>query len=173
MDNPFQIFAILALYLYEIYIFIPEYMSDKKPYSLKRVIQAYNIFQVVACIILIHGVSRTVQFGIKLMIKCEKQIVTSGWSSGEIQIIGCYPPDYTINERSVRMAKYIWYTMLLKMTELIETLFFALRKKNNQISFLHVYHHVTTLIASWVITKYLAGTYLIFLFFNQPPLQFL
>jgi hypothetical protein len=36
-------------------------------------------------------------------------------------------------------------------------LFFVLRKKNNQISLLHVYHHSMTPIMTWVLVRFLAG----------------
>jgi hypothetical protein len=36
-------------------------------------------------------------------------------------------------------------------------IFFVLRKKNTQISFLHVYHHATQVIFTWAYLKYLPG----------------
>jgi hypothetical protein len=33
----------------------------------------------------------------------------------------------------------------------------VLRKKDNQVSFLHVYHHAGVFFGSWVITKFLPG----------------
>ena len=36
-------------------------------------------------------------------------------------------------------------------------LFFILRKKNNQLSFLHVYHHAGMSILFWMVSKYVAG----------------
>lgn len=51
----------------------------------------------------------------------------------------------------------MWWHMILKMTELIETFFFVLRKKFSQVSPLHVYHHVSTFIIAWICAKYVAG----------------
>ncbi len=50
-----------------------------------------------------------------------------------------------------------WHTMFVKLIELVETVFFVLRKKQNQISFLHVYHHVTTFVMLWLFVKYSLG----------------
>lgn len=46
---------------------------------------------------------------------------------------------------------------MLKTIDLIETMVFVLRKKNNQISFLHVYHHISTVLVTYICTKYYPG----------------
>lgn len=43
------------------------------------------------------------------------------------------------------------------MSELLDTVFFVLRKKYNQITFLHVYHHTAMPMISWGCTKYFPG----------------
>lgn len=43
---------------------------------------------------------------------------------------------------------------MLKLIDLIETVVFVLRKKSTQISFLHLYHHVSTFLLFWLITRY-------------------
>ena len=40
---------------------------------------------------------------------------------------------------------------------MLDTVFFVLRKKNNQISFLHVYHHATMFPIRWMGIKWVAG----------------
>ena len=40
---------------------------------------------------------------------------------------------------------------------MLDTVFFVLRKKNNQISFLHVYHHATMFPIWWMGVKWVAG----------------
>ncbi|XP_063379394.1 very long chain fatty acid elongase 2-like [Cydia fagiglandana] len=40
-----------------------------------------------------------------------------------------------------------------KISELLDTIFFVLRKKNNQVSFLHVYHH-TGMVLIYFVFKY-------------------
>ena len=40
---------------------------------------------------------------------------------------------------------------------MLDTVFFVLRKKNNQISFLHVYHHATMFPIWWMGIKWVAG----------------
>jgi hypothetical protein len=36
--------------------------------------------------------------------------------------------------------------------------FFVLRKKDNQVTFLHLYHHTMVLLTVWVLTKFVPGT---------------
>ena len=55
------------------------------------------------------------------------------------------------------MANVSWWYFFSKYIELLDTVFFMLRKKFNQISFLHVYHHSTMLINWWLQIKYVPG----------------
>jgi len=57
----------------------------------------------------------------------------------------------------------MWLYFLLKLLDLVDTIFFVLRKKQNQVTFLHVYHHVGMAIATWVGVKYLPGGHAVFL----------
>lgn len=50
-----------------------------------------------------------------------------------------------------------YYTWLLKGFELVETIFFVLRKKDNQVSVLHVYHHISTFVLTWFFARSVAG----------------
>lgn len=52
-----------------------------------------------------------------------------------------------------------------KLTELLDTVFFVLRKKENQISFLHLYHHSVMVIGTWAMLKYWPSHSLIFIGF--------
>lgn len=47
--------------------------------------------------------------------------------------------------------------MIAKLLDLLDTIFFVLRKKDSQISFLHIYHHTITFTFSWYYLKYLPG----------------
>lgn len=83
------------------------------------------------------------------------QILTSGWTT--TYHFGCMLPDYSMNPEAVRMLRYLWWTIILKLMELFETVFFLLRKKERQASFLHIYHHISTLIIIWAGVKYVGG----------------
>ncbi|KAE8742688.1 hypothetical protein FOCC_FOCC011720 [Frankliniella occidentalis] len=55
------------------------------------------------------------------------------------------------------MAGAVWWYFAFKVIELLDTVFFVLRKKNNQLSFLHMYHHTVMPLCAWVGTKFLPG----------------
>lgn len=69
----------------------------------------------------------------------------------------CQPPNFsnTFNGRKEAIGTYYYY--LLKLLDLADTVFFVLRKKSSQVSFLHVYHHVAILIASYLIFSWTPG----------------
>ncbi|XP_062338130.1 ELOVL fatty acid elongase 8a isoform X1 [Osmerus eperlanus] len=56
-----------------------------------------------------------------------------------------------------QMAKVCWWFYFSKVIELSDTVFFILRKKNSQLTFLHVYHHGTMIFNWWAGVKYVAG----------------
>lgn len=60
MSNPFYIFAILAGYLLFVLKWGPQFMKDRKPYDLNRIMIIYNIIQIIACARLVFQAS--VQF---------------------------------------------------------------------------------------------------------------
>ena len=49
-----------------------------------------------------------------------------------------------------QVASVMWLYYFSKIVEFLDTLFFILRKKNNQITVLHVYHH-STMVFLWLI----------------------
>lgn len=50
-----------------------------------------------------------------------------------------------------------YFFFFLKVVDLIETIFFILRKKNNQVSFLHVYHHAGVVFFGYIYMKLYSG----------------
>lgn len=57
----------------------------------------------------------------------------------------------------LQVAKGVYVYFLAKISELLDTVFFVLRKKDNQITFLHLYHHTVMPMISWGATKYYPG----------------
>nr|XP_006634801.1 PREDICTED: elongation of very long chain fatty acids protein 4-like [Lepisosteus oculatus]XP_015210847.1 PREDICTED: elongation of very long chain fatty acids protein 4-like [Lepisosteus oculatus] len=69
----------------------------------------------------------------------------------------CQPVDYSTSVLGMRMARVCWWFFFSKVIELLDTVFFILRKKNSQLTFLHVYHHGTMIFNWWAGVKYVAG----------------
>lgn len=59
--------------------------------------------------------------------------------------------------KGYRLGFLIWVHYNNKYIELLDTTFMVLRKKNNQISFLHVYHHCLLIWAWFAVCKFAAG----------------
>ncbi|XP_016908566.1 elongation of very long chain fatty acids protein 1-like [Apis cerana] len=136
MGSPIIIPAIILSYLYFVLKYGPQFMKNRKPYNLKTFIQWYNIFQIIANAYLVQ------------------QNISAGWFS-EISVY-CELPDYSYKPGPMKIAYTMWLTTMLKLIDLVETVVFVLRKKQEQISFLHVYHHVSTILLIWFMTKYYA-----------------
>lgn len=63
----------------------------------------------------------------------------------------------TIPEFARAVSYGAWWYFFSKIVELLDTVFFVLRKKQSQVTFLHVYHHFITAFFSWGYLKYLPG----------------
>ncbi|XP_053800140.1 elongation of very long chain fatty acids protein 4-like isoform X2 [Vidua chalybeata] len=69
----------------------------------------------------------------------------------------CQPVDYSRSELGMRMARVCWWFFFSKVIELLDTVFLILRKKQEQVTFLHVYHHGSMLFNWWSGVKYVPG----------------
>ncbi|XP_059059691.1 elongation of very long chain fatty acids protein 7-like [Achroia grisella] len=137
MSSPWSIVTIIVTYLIIIKLILPMHMKDKKPYNLRLVMKWYNIIQILANAVVSWG------------------ILTSGWTT--TYHFGCMLPDYSMNPEALRMLRFLWWTLLIKIFEMLETMFYILRKKDRQASFLHVYHHISTMTFVWMAVKYVGG----------------
>lgn len=54
----------------------------------------------------------------------------------------------------IQIAHAVWWYYFSKLLEFCDTFFFILRKKDNQLSFLHVYHHSTMFSLWWIGIKW-------------------
>ncbi|KAK0166824.1 hypothetical protein PV327_004307 [Microctonus hyperodae] len=79
----------------------------------------------------------------------------SGWAKG--YSFRCQPVDYSNNPLALRMAATCWWYYFSKFTEFFDTLFFILRKKNQQVSTLHVIHHGVMPFSVWMGLKFAPG----------------
>ncbi|KAJ8918567.1 hypothetical protein NQ315_013072 [Exocentrus adspersus] len=75
----------------------------------------------------------------------------------------CEPCDHSYTPEALRIARVVYVYFLAKMVELLDTVFFVLRKKDKQITFLHCYHHTTMAMISWAVVKYYPGGHCTFI----------
>lgn len=116
-------------------------MQTRAAYEFKTFLALYNFFQVILCIFFLVN---AIGAGYRLDYL---------WK--------CYQPGFY----NMALVKLLYLTYFIKAVELIETICFALRKKFKQMSFLHIYHHASTLIFVYLAVK--KGTSKFFLHPNQ------
>ncbi|XP_066996656.1 very long chain fatty acid elongase AAEL008004 isoform X1 [Anabrus simplex] len=138
MSSPFPTLLICLLYVYLVKVIGPRLMENRKPFELKRVLIAYNLFQVLFSSWLFYEISM------------------SGWLTGRYNF-RCEPVDYSNHPKTLRMVHACWWYYFSKFTEFFDTFFFVLRKKNSHISTLHVIHHGVMPMSVWFGVKFTPG----------------
>ncbi|XP_026470359.1 elongation of very long chain fatty acids protein AAEL008004-like [Ctenocephalides felis] len=136
MQSPVPVVTILSLYLYFVLKLGPQWMSTRKPFQMKPLLIAYNGYQVLFSIWLC---SHIFEVDFRHLLKH-----------------GCHPASRK-GPFFDALAKSAWWYFFSKLVELLDTVFFVLRKKQNQVTFLHVYHHTITALFSWGYLKYVPG----------------
>ncbi|XP_055687487.1 elongation of very long chain fatty acids protein 4 [Lutzomyia longipalpis] len=134
MQSPLGIFAIIAIYLCTVLKWGPEFMKSRRPYDLKIIIAAYNFSMIVMCSWVIYSYHQV------------------GFSFSTF--MSCHEMDFSVTPTLMRALNITWFVMMCKVIELVDTVFFVLRKKQKQVSVLHVYHHASTLFLCWLAVKY-------------------
>lgn len=115
--TPLPIFASIAVYLLLVLHYLPRYMENRKPYDLKFAMRWYNILNILGNGLLVLGGLWYMNWGLDC------------WFCGK----GSYSPWL------LRRSGELFF--LLKIFDFMDTIFFILRKKNNQITVLHLVHH--------------------------------
>ncbi|XP_015190636.1 PREDICTED: elongation of very long chain fatty acids protein 1-like isoform X1 [Polistes dominula] len=137
MKDPFAVTLILLAYLGFVLHIGPRYMKNRKPYKLNSFMILYNGLLAIASGVTCYGV------------------LTSGYTTN--LSLGCEPYRLSYEPEPLRMVDWIWWIFIMKIVELSDTIVFVLRKKSNQISILHVYHHSSTVCFAWINCKYIPG----------------
>lgn len=137
MESPIPTLIMVGIYLYIVVFLGPWLMANRKPFKLKTVLVVYNAAQVLFSLAMLW------------------EHLMSGWLLD--YSYKCQPVDYSHNPTALRMANLCWWYYISKLTEFVDTIFFVMRKKDNQISLLHLYHHSLTPIETWICVKFLAG----------------
>ncbi|CAL1286987.1 unnamed protein product [Larinioides sclopetarius] len=134
LKYPLVSYSIVILYILFVKWIGPAIMRKRKPYSLKKVLIVYNLFQALANLyILRNGI-----FLIRLY-----------WDSR-----CAFRKNPNFEEMLETSMMYGYDVYIIKFLDLLDTVFFVLRKKQNQVSFLHVFHHAgMCLLFAWGFKK--------------------
>lgn len=137
MSSPVPVLTIVAAYLYFVLKLGPQYMANRKPFNLQNILVTYNLYQVLFSIWLCTMPLRLGAIGYLVENACR--------------------PTPNGSQYARDLSSGAWWYFMSKVVELLDTVFFVLRKKQAQVTFLHVYHHSVTCLFSWGYLKYLPG----------------
>ncbi|KAM8838243.1 elongation of very long chain fatty acids protein 1a [Synchiropus picturatus] len=121
MQSPVEMTCILMFYVFFSVYAGPRLMANRKPFQLNTVMIFYNLSMVLLNAFIVY------------------EFLMSGWATTFTW--RCDLIDYSSSPQALRMIHVGWLFYFSKYIELLDTVFFVLRKKQNQITFLHVFHH--------------------------------
>ncbi|KAM8791987.1 very long chain fatty acid elongase 2 [Rhynchonycteris naso] len=133
LDSYLPTFFLTVAYLLSIWLG-NKYMKNRLGLSLRGILTLYNL-------------------GITLLsMYMLVELILSSWEGG--YNLQCQ--DLTsAGEADIRVAKVLWWYYFSKLIEFLDTIFFVLRKKNSQITFLHVYHHASMFNIWWCVLNWI------------------
>ncbi|XP_065372435.1 very long chain fatty acid elongase AAEL008004 isoform X2 [Calliphora vicina] len=137
MSSPFPTLAVCLTYVYLVKVIGPRLMENRKPFRLQNTLILYNAVQVI--------------FSAWIFYEC----LMGGWW-GHYSFT-CQPVEYNDHPRTKRMVHACWWYYFSKFTEFMDTIFFVLRKKQSQITTLHVIHHGCMPMSVWFGVKFTPG----------------
>ncbi|XP_017035606.1 very long chain fatty acid elongase F-like [Drosophila kikkawai] len=123
LGSHWPVLTILGTYLLLVKVVGPRLMQNRKAFDLRAVIKVYNQMQIVYNLLMFG-------FTVHFMF---------GPGNFDLRCVRNLPLDHEYKNWE-RWLSYSYY--LNKFIDMLETFFFILRKKDRQISFLHVFHHV-------------------------------
>uniref|UniRef100_A0A182ILG8 Elongation of very long chain fatty acids protein n=1 Tax=Anopheles atroparvus TaxID=41427 RepID=A0A182ILG8_ANOAO len=133
VDSAMPTFVCVCIYLFIVWIG-PKIMRDRKPFELKTILVPYNLaialLNLYICVQLFVG-STMLQYSYI-----------------------CEPYRHSFDPAELRIVDAIWWYYFSKMLEFSDTFCLIMRKKDNQLTFLHVYHHSTMFCLCWIGVKW-------------------
>lgn len=136
-DGPLWLVQVLASYLLFV-IYGQRWMMKRQAFNLQSTIRVYNLLNVAV----------NVAFFISSIILTNASLKC--WS--------CHDDGTDLLSNPKFFAYYCFAFLGLKLFDLLDTVFFVLRKKSSQITFLHVVHHMIMPMTTWVGMKYVPRT---------------
>ncbi|NWI62947.1 ELOV2 protein, partial [Todus mexicanus] len=133
LDSYLPTFFLTGAYLLCIWLG-NKFMKNRPPFSLRAHLIVYNL-------------------GITLLsFYMLVELILATWEGGyNLQCQNLH----SAGEADIRVAKVLWWYYFSKVIEFMDTIFFVLRKKSSQITFLHVYHHATMFNIWWCVLNWI------------------
>uniref|UniRef100_A0A1I8P0A4 Elongation of very long chain fatty acids protein n=2 Tax=Stomoxys calcitrans TaxID=35570 RepID=A0A1I8P0A4_STOCA len=122
--SAFFMFACLSVYMLVVLKLGPQFMKNRKPYNVDHIMRLYNVMQIFLNLFAFYEMTRYSYWRSDFNLLCE----------------GYNPQD--VRPATMGLTRPIKLYLISKYLDFFDTFFFLLRKKFNQITFLHVYHHI-------------------------------
>lgn len=128
--SPWRLISLVGLYLIFVLKVGPQLMKKKEPFDLRGLVRAYNFTNIMFNIWLAY---RGIHLG------------GNGFSYFNCH---CLDRDYK------RYSVYIDIFILSRVIDFLDTIFFVLRKKQSQITGLHVFHHALVPLSIYLVATF-------------------
>ena len=122
--GPLTAWSIIGFYVYFVKSLGPALMKNREPMNLRHLILVYNMFMITINAYFFYEMVVQYRFGIDMNMYNFSR-----------------PPPDDYSSKTMHTVYLCYLFLLSKYLDLVETVFFVFRKKHNQISNLHVYHH--------------------------------
>nr|WPC85589.1 elongation of very long chain fatty acids protein 2/5 [Hediste diversicolor] len=138
-SNPIYVFTLTALYLGFIWLG-PKWMRHREAFHLQKFMIVYNLGLVALSLYMVLEM----WFSLKAM---------------GVNTMGCAPYNAETRKHpaALRVASVMWWYFFSKAIEFIDTVLMILRKKERQITFLHVFHHASMFNIWWWVVMFIPG----------------
>lgn len=120
---------LLIAYLLFVFVLGPRWMRGRKPYNLRPLLLVYN------STLAVYNATVFAAF-------------IADWPATWADILDTDFPPFPDVPRSAILFNYFY--MISKFVDLLDTVFFVLRKRQQQITLLHFYHHTSVALFSWI-----------------------
>lgn len=135
MENgPERALGLIGIYLLFVKVIGPWYMKNRPAFVLRGPMLVYNICMVVINIYIFIQLLYRIDYGRRFL-------------------IFKFPSPTDVRESTLTEIKLGYICYLSRWMDLLDTVFFVLRKKQSQITFLHIYHHTLVPIIGWMAFK--------------------
>ncbi|XP_077560062.1 very long chain fatty acid elongase AAEL008004-like [Haemaphysalis longicornis] len=134
--NPCFVFPLLASYLYFVKVAGPRWMEKRKPFNIINLIRFHNAFLVVTSVVFLY-----------ILLKMT-------YLPGGRYSLWCQGVTGYMDEEMTGYYKYGWIFIAARYADLMDTVFFVLRKKFTHITHLHVIHHTMVTVNVWFFGLY-------------------
>lgn len=140
VSSPWPTVAIVAAYLVFVKFVGPRWMRNREPFQLKGLILMHNITLVVINLIGFWWLLGVTDYALDIFTEHKFPLVTDN------------------SPKRLRRITFGYFYLGTKVLDLLDTVFFVLRKRYNHVTFLHVYHHSLMPFMVWF-TLYTAPTF--------------